>query len=57
MPADYLSKLPAGPEALTIAAFDPFQPDLIKLQAKDPYAREVTTWRETGKWPSCLSRK
>jgi hypothetical protein len=57
MPADYLSRLPAISDAPVITAFDPFQPGLDKLQQEEPYAKDIVTWRQTGKWLPHLTKR
>jgi hypothetical protein len=57
MPANYLSRLPAAPEAPIIAAFDPFQPGLYQLQRDEPYSKDIITWKQTGRWQSHMTKK
>jgi hypothetical protein len=52
MPADYLSWLPAAPDAPVIAAFDLFQPGLFQLQQEEPFAKDILTWWQMGQWPT-----
>jgi hypothetical protein len=44
MPADYLSRLPAGETDPSIAAFDPFQPELGDLQKDEEFAKNIWHW-------------
>ena len=59
MPADYLSRLPSLPvnstETPTIAAFDPFTPDLQLLQCQDLQA--IFQFLKNGNWHDSLSKQ
>jgi hypothetical protein len=60
MPADYLSRLPSlQVNALvdTVAAFDPFQPNLKDLQNQDQGLLDIFTFLNKKVWPSHLSKK
>jgi hypothetical protein len=60
MPADYLSRLPSLQEnALvdTVAAFDPFQPNLKDLQNQDQDLLDIFTFLNKNVRPSHLSKK
>jgi hypothetical protein len=59
MPADYLSRLPSLPvnsiQTPTIAAFDPFTPDLQLLQCQDLQA--LFQFLKNGNWHDSLSKQ
>jgi len=56
IPADYLSRLPATTNDSVIAAFDPFQTDLPKLQREEPYAKNMLYFGKHNRWPDHLSK-
>ena len=58
MPADYLSRLPSFPQEQSneIAAFDPFQLDLPKLQNQDSDLQAIFRFIKTGIWQPHLSK-
>jgi len=61
MPADYLSRLPSLPinsiEAPSIAAFDPFTPDLQLLQCLDQDLQAIFHFIKDGTWQESLSKQ
>jgi len=61
MPADYLSRLPSLPvnavESPSVAAFDPFMPDLQLLQRQDQDLQSIFQFLKTGDWHFSLSKK
>ena len=58
MPADYLSRLPGAKDSIaSISSFDPFQTDLYDLQMQDEILQGIQTFRNTGKWPSTISKQ
>ncbi len=60
MPADYLFQLPSVPistnETPTIAAFDPFTPELYLLQRQDQDLQAIFQFLKNNEWPSSLSK-
>jgi len=55
MLVDYLSRLPAAEGSPpSIAAFDPFQPNLLELQLQDENICQLTAFKNTGQWPRQL---
>ncbi len=56
MPADYLSRLPATTNEPIIAAFDPFQTDLAKIQMEEPFAQNILYYGKHNQWPPHLSK-
>jgi hypothetical protein len=57
MPAVYLSRLPATINNLVIAAFNPFQTGLAKLQREEGFAKNIHHFGQTKQWPAHLSKK
>jgi hypothetical protein len=58
MNSDYLSRLPSlqvSSQNDTIAAFDPFQPNLKDLQNQDSDLLDIFTFLNTNNWPSHLT--
>jgi hypothetical protein len=56
MPADYLSRLLAADTETSIAAFDPFQTNLPKLQREESYIKNIHYFHKNRKWPEDVSR-
>jgi len=61
MPADYLSRLPSVSQKAetsnVIAAFDPFQPDLLQLQNQDSNLQAIFQFLKTGKLHENLTKR
>jgi hypothetical protein len=61
MPANYLSWLPSVPinslDVPTIAAFDPFTPDLQLLQHQDQDLQAIFLYIKNGTWQENLSKQ
>jgi hypothetical protein len=60
MPADYLSRLPSARSndvSEITEGFDPFQPDLLKLQRADDQLQNMNHFRINGKWLHPIPKK